>query len=133
MNFCFSDEGRLDLHGALFHPTWTRLAAHIPGANLETNAPEIRNKILYVQDCVNWVAGQIVLVTTTHHKDTRGYNFNEEKVIENVQCVTINEKQFGKIILVTSLQHYHHAGHHEYQAEVLYIFIIFFFSVFVLH
>ena len=23
--------GRLDLHGKLFHPTWTRLAAHVPG------------------------------------------------------------------------------------------------------
>ena len=28
-----STEGaQLDLHGALYHPTWTRLAAHIPGA-----------------------------------------------------------------------------------------------------
>jgi hypothetical protein len=26
-----AEAGRLDLHGKLFHPTWTRLAAHVPG------------------------------------------------------------------------------------------------------
>ena len=29
---------RLELHGALFFPTWTRLAAHTPGTTHETTA-----------------------------------------------------------------------------------------------
>ena len=49
---------RLDLHGKLYHPTWTRLAAHIPGnTQKETTAPGIRNRVLLLQDCVNWPDG----------------------------------------------------------------------------
>ena len=73
--------GRLDLHGTLFFPTWTRLAVHTPGAVRETGAPAPRNRVLWLQDCVNWQAGQVVMVTTTHHKDARGYHFNEERTI----------------------------------------------------
>ena len=46
---------RLDLHGKLFHPTWTRLAAHVPGSvQAATSAPRSRNTVLFLQDCVNW-------------------------------------------------------------------------------
>ena len=46
---------RLDLHGKLFHTTWTRLAAHVPGSSqAATSAPATRNTVLFLQDCVNW-------------------------------------------------------------------------------
>lgn len=105
-----SSQSRLDLHGALFFPTWTRLAAHVPGSTA-TGAPASRNSVIYLQDCVNWIAGQTVAVTTTHHKDTRGYSFNEERLIapSGVKCVSINGKQFGQLTLTQALTHYHHA------------------------
>ena len=111
---------RLDLHGALFFPTWTRLAAHTPGAALATAAPSSRNKVLYLQDCVNWEAGQEVLVTTTHHKDTRGYHKNEQRTIAQggVRCVKVDGREYGQVTLTVALAHYHHAGSREYQAEV---------------
>ena len=105
-----SSQSRLDLHGALFFPTWTRLAAHVPGSTA-TGAPASRNSVIYLQDCVNRIAGQTVAVTTTHHKDTRGYSFNEERIIapSSVKCVSINGKQFGQLTLTQALTHYHHA------------------------
>ena len=115
-----SSGARLDLHGALFFPTWTRLAAHTPGAALATAAPASRNKVLYLQDCVNWEAGQEVVVTTTHHKDTRGYNKNEQRTIAQggVRCVKVDGREYGQVTLTVALAHYHHAGSREYQAEV---------------
>ena len=113
-----TSEARLDLHGALFHPTWTRLAAHVPGAAQETAAPAGRNSVLYLQECVNWRAGQRVLVTTTHHKDVRGYHFNEERAIGAVKCVEVEGEAYGQLTLSEPLAHYHHVGAGEYQAEV---------------
>jgi hypothetical protein len=41
---------QLNLHGKLFHPTWTRLAAHVPGSEEgKTAAPSERNTVLYLQ------------------------------------------------------------------------------------
>jgi hypothetical protein len=116
-----TDGARLDLHGKLFHPTWTRLAAHVPGgAQNETNAPRSRNTVLFLQDCVNWPAGGAILVTTSHHKDTRGYHFNEEAIIASggVTCVTVDGHDYGQVPLTAPLEHYHHAGEREYQCEV---------------
>ena len=112
--------GRLDIHGALFFPTWTRLAGHTPGTIRETQAPASRNLVLFLQDCVNWVAGQRIVVTTTHHKDTRGYHYNEERTIASggTKCLTVDGREYGQITVTEPLTHYHHAGRHEYQAEV---------------
>ena len=112
---------RIDMHGTLYHPTWTRLAAAVPGAvQVATSAPAIRNTELFLQDCVNWPDGGKIIVTTSHVKDTRGYNFNEEATIaaSGVQCVTIDGKDYGKVTLTEPLEHYHHAGEREYQCEV---------------
>jgi len=111
---------RWDFHGTLYHPTWTRLAALVPGER--EDAPDIRNRVLFLQDCVNWPQGGSIVVTTSHVKDTRSYNFNEEALIETntdaVQCVTVDGKPYGKITLQQPLLHYHHAGEREYQSEV---------------
>jgi hypothetical protein len=230
---------RLDLHGKLYHPTWTRLAAHIPGkTQKETTAPDIRNRVLLLQDCVNWPDGvrghrcafkccdtrnedmfidtsapptcislhvcalitahvssalllcsfkQLaylsptphsylahsstiyphppssalthtstthphslsptllhphptltppaphphptrshptaqgeIIVTTSHVKDTRGYNFNEKATIAvgGAKCVSVDGHSYGQVTLTTALEHYHHAGEREYQCEV---------------
>jgi hypothetical protein len=115
-----STEARLDLHGALMFPTWTRLAAHVPGSALATGAPALRNTVLFLQDCVNWLGGQQIVVTTSQHKDTRGYNFNEERTIApaGVKCLSYGGLSYGQLTLTAPLSHYHHAGAHEFQAEV---------------
>lgn len=111
-------------HGKLYHPTWTRLAAHVPGeAQQETGAPASRNTVIFLQDCVNWPAGGTVLVTTSHVKDTRDYTFNEEATIAadddtSVQCISVDGGTYGQVTLATPLQYYHHAGKREYQSEV---------------
>ena len=116
-----NDGSRLDLHGELYHPTWTRLAAHIPGSTqVETTAPAARNTELFLQECVNWPEGGEIIVTTSRAKDTRGHNYNSEGVIASggVACVTVDGKTFGKITLTQPVEHYHHAGDEEYQCEV---------------
>ena len=116
-----NDGSQLDLHGELYHPTWTRLAAHIPGSTqVETTAPAARNTELFLQECVNWPEGGEILVTTSRAKDTRGYNYNSEGVIAagGVACVTVDGNTFGKITLTQPIEHYHHAGDEEYQCEV---------------
>ena len=111
---------KMDLHGKLYHPAWTRLAAHIPGNQSETSAPSVRNTEIFLQDCVNWPEGGEVIVTTSHVKDTRGYDYNERGTIATagVKCVTVDGKDYGKVTLTQSLEHYHHAGLREYQCEV---------------
>jgi len=114
---------RWDFHGKLYHPTWTRLAAPVPGSLASTlNIPNARDSMLFLQDCVNWPQGGKIVVTTSHAKDTRGYNFNEEAIIaagaDAVQCVSVNGETFGLVHLASPLQHYHHAGEREYQCEV---------------
>jgi len=120
--FVTDTEGaRIDFHGKLYHPTWTRLAALVPGnTQAETLAPPIRNSEIFLQDCVNWPELGKIIVTTSHVKDTRGYHFNEEATIalSGVQCVTVDGNQYGKVTLTSPLEHYHHAGTQEYQCEV---------------
>ena len=110
---------RMDLHGKLYHPTWTRLAAPVPGTSMPS-APPVRNSEIFLQDCVNWPDHGRIVVTTSHVKDRRGYDFNEEATIApgGIRCVTIGEKQYGKVALTSPLEHYHHAGKREYQCEV---------------
>lgn len=114
---------RWDFHGELYHPTWTRLAAPIPGNNnnnQESTFNDKRNTEVFLQHCVNWPSGGKIVVTTSHVKDTRSYNYNEENVIapDGVECVTIGGNEYGKITLQEPFIHYHHAGEKEYQCEI---------------
>ena len=59
-------DARMDLHGKLYHPTWTRLAAVGP----VSSTPSIRNREIFLQDCVNWPDNGKIIVTTSHVKDT---------------------------------------------------------------
>lgn len=92
--------GELDLHGAYFAPTWTRLAATVyPG-----------NQRLYLQEAVNWQPGQLLFVTTSVWRDEWD-NQNEVATIRAVE-------DGGFTLLLDEPMRYHHYGGPEYQSEV---------------
>ena len=51
--------GHVEMHGQLFHPTWTRLAATAAAGDT----------VIHLQDWVNWQVGQQILLTTTIFQD----------------------------------------------------------------
>ena len=63
-------------------------------------------------------------------KDTRGYHFNEEAIIApwGVQCITVEGKEYGKVMLTSPLEYYYHAGEKDYQCGVglisRYVFLV---------
>ena len=61
-----------------------------------------------------------MVVTTSRHKDTRDYNYNEKATIgpNGVGCVTVNGRTYGRVNLTAPLNYYHHAAAREYQCEV---------------
>lgn len=101
--------GSIDLHGAKYSPTWTRLAM----------TAKQNDTYIFVQDIVNWQPGQRIVITTTELKDARDFNHNEERTIVSVQKTTLG----GGSTKVTAIQldqalSYRHFGGQEYQAEV---------------
>ena len=68
----------IDLFGHLQQPSWSRLAA--------TAAKDA--SVLYLQECVEWVVGSKLVVTTTHLVDWRRHNQNEEVTVAAVACET---------------------------------------------
>lgn len=100
--------GQLDLHGALFHPTWTRLAA----------TAETGDTTLLLQHCVSWEPGQTLFIATTSFKDSRDFNRNDEAEIAAVRCLHTPQGTFGEVTLGAGLQFPHWAGMGSYQAEV---------------
>jgi len=97
--------GALELHGAQYVPTWTRLAKTVmPG-----------DRVIFVQDMVNWEVGQTILVATTELKDSRDYNRNEERVISAVYS-TIHAN-VAAVEVAEPFEFKHFAGK-AYQAEV---------------
>ena len=105
----------IDMFGALSQPSWSRLAATASAGSNE----------LYLQECVEWIPGATIVVTTTHLIDWRRYNRNEQVEIASVACETIDYLEdgqsahgFARITLTTALQYEHYAVRGEYQAEV---------------
>ena len=96
--------GVLDLHGAQYAPTWTRLAA--PARN--------GSQWLYLQSPVNWEPGQAIILTTTALKDARDYTETEELTVAEVFTLASG---MGAIRTREALRYAHYAGA-EYQAEV---------------
>jgi len=102
-----SVQGVIDLHGALYTPTWTRLALSArPG-----------DTWIFIQDIVNWQPGQRIAITTTELKDARDWHRNEERNIVSVQLATSLGKSVTAIQLDQPLTYLHFGGK-EYQAEV---------------
>ncbi|GBG25007.1 Spermidine synthase [Hondaea fermentalgiana] len=95
--------GVLDIHGAIYHPTWTRLAS-------TANASDTT---IYLQHRVNWQVGQQVVLTGTEIKDARDWHRNEVRTITNVAV----SGEFSSVTLDTALEYTHYGGP-EYQGEV---------------
>lgn len=99
--------GTIDLHGAQYYPTWTRLAM--------TAKPN--DTWIFIQDIVNWQVGQSIVISTTELKDSRDWNRNEERVIVDVKRTTLGGGTVSAIQVNTPLS-FQHFGGREYQAEV---------------
>ena len=91
--------GTLDVHGAPFAPTWTRLAeAAYAGATSLT-----------LQQPVNWVAGQQIVLVTSRFVDEAGDHENELLTIASVA---------GRIVAFEPPLQFNHYGGPEHFAEV---------------
>ncbi|GBG34943.1 G8 domain-containing protein DDB_G0286311, partial [Hondaea fermentalgiana] len=97
------DGGTISVHGSIFHPTWSRLAATAAAGDSQ----------LYLQHRVNWQPGQLLLVTGTELKDSRDWHRNEVRTITAVE----RSGNFARITLSLPLE-YTHFGGVEYQGEV---------------
>ena len=103
---------KVELFGALYQPSWTRLST----------IANVGNNTIYLQECVEWPTGSVILLTTTHLIDTRRHNWNEKVTIASVSCETRIVAgfpySFGKIVTASRLKYSHYAKVYEYQAEV---------------
>lgn len=98
--------GNIDIHGARYFPTWTRLAM--------TAKPN--DSWIFIQDVVNWQIGQRIVIATTELKDARDWHRNEERTITDVKLTTLG--QSVSAIKLDEPLSYLHFGGSEYQAEV---------------
>jgi hypothetical protein len=95
-----SSSGSIDIHGYLFHPTWTRLSsAIIPGDDR-----------VYLADAVNWHVGQKIVVATSIYKD---FEMDQNEV---VTIVSVSDD--GKVLQVSPAFAFSHYSGIEYQTEV---------------
>jgi hypothetical protein len=101
-----SVQGTIDIHGAKYSPTWTRLAMTAKSGD----------SYIFIQDLVNWQPGQRIVITTTELKDSRDWHRNEERTIVSVKRTTLGANVIA--IQLDSPLSYKHFGGKEYQAEV---------------
>ncbi len=74
--------GRVELHGKQYHPTWTRLA----------RLAYAGQSVVYVQDAVNWEVGQQILITTTVLLDcpVRHYQPTTNSLVTALHCTALH-------------------------------------------
>ncbi|KAJ3282588.1 Fibrocystin-L [Rhizoclosmatium sp. JEL0117] len=99
--------GTLDVHGMVYAPAWTRLAA----------TSRKGDKQILIQDIVNWEVGQTIIITTTATKDSRDFNQNDIAVIEDIEAAQ-NIGATTSLVTIKEPLLYDHYGGPEYQAEV---------------
>jgi hypothetical protein len=100
--------GTLSLHGKRYYRTWTRLARRAgPGDN-----------ILYLQDTVNWEAGQEIVLVTTAMRDSRDWHENEVFVIAGVETTNLPSPEVKAVIYLQGTIANLHIARQVYQAEV---------------
>jgi hypothetical protein len=99
--------GTLEMHGQIYAPTWSRLA----------KTANIGDMIIFIQDMVNWQAGQVIMIATTVLKDSLDYHQNEKRKITKIQRAPHLGVNITAITIDTPLIHQHYGGR-EYQAEV---------------
>ena len=96
--------GVVDLHGAHFAPTWTRLAARASAGA----------RWIFLQQIVNWDVGSFIVITTTALKDSRDFTETEEHEI--IDAFTLPTGHTA--LRLASPLKFHHWASSEYQAEV---------------
>jgi G8 domain len=98
--------GTLDLHGKRYYRSWTRLAKSVnPG-----------DKVLFLQDFVNWQVGQRIVLVSTALKDSREWHQNEVLLIAKVDTQPV--ANVGASVTVSTAIKYKHIANSGYQAEV---------------
>jgi hypothetical protein len=102
----YVNNGQIEIHGAYYFPTWTRLAkTALPG-----------DTFILIQDEVNWQPGQQIVITTSQHKDSRDFTQNEQFTIVAVRQTGIDG--INEIELSSPLQYRHVGEKLLYQSEV---------------
>ena len=104
--------GTVDIHGKLFHPTWTKLA-------ITAYAGDDR---IYLQESVNWEPGMEVVIMTSVWEDFEDDHQNERMTIVSIgnsSWTNNNVLYFGNDTS-SRLNFSHYAGT-EYQTEVMLI------------
>lgn len=107
--------GIVDIHGAQFHPTWTRLGRVAWEGSTS----------IYLQDQVNWRVGQNILIVTTVYRDCPDEWKDEwcdgeshQNEVRQITSVNMNaELDEYEIVLDKPLTFTHYAGK-EYQGEI---------------
>lgn len=100
--------GNINIHGRLFHPTFTKLA----------HRAYVGDDRIYLQESVNWEPGMEIVIVTSVWEDYPNNHQNERLTIVSVgdsNWTTNNVIYFGND---TRLSYHHYAGY-EYQTEVL--------------
>jgi hypothetical protein len=102
----FAVTGRIELHGALYSATWSRLAQEVlPG-----------DRVVFTQDSLNWEPGQNVVLTTTALKDARDFSEMETFNITRIWRLSANHPATA-VELSRPVKYRHYVGK-EYQAEL---------------
>jgi G8 domain len=99
---------KLSLHGQRFYQTWTRLAKSV----------EIGQKVLMIQEHVNWQIGQKIVLVTSTIKDARDSNQNEILTISNINHNPPQSLGVGTIVYVSESVKHRHIANEYYQVEV---------------
>lgn len=98
--------GVLELHGKQYYRTWTRLAKTALAGD----------KVLLLQDQVNWEPGQKIVLVTTAMKDSREWHQNEVLTISSLGANP--PPGVGAVVYLASSVTYRHLAVAAYQAEV---------------
>jgi hypothetical protein len=99
--------GTISLHGKQYFRTWSRLAKSV----------KVGEKVLLLQDSVNWEPGQEIVLVTTAMKDSREWHQNEVHTITVVNSPN-PISGVGSAVYVSSPVKYAHIANAGYQAEV---------------
>ncbi|MEW5305209.1 MAG: hypothetical protein WDW36_007766 [Sanguina aurantia] len=92
--------GSLDIHGAYFTPTWTRLSS----------TAQAGNNWVSLQSAVNWRPGQLVVITTSIFRD----EYDNQNEVMRISSVSAD----GKTLVFPQALRSSHYGGSEYQCEV---------------
>jgi len=101
-----SVSGSISLHGKRYFRTWTRLAKSVA----------VGDRVMMVQNQVNWEPGQKIILVTTAMKDSREWHQNEVLTVRGV--VANPATGVGAAVYVNETIKYIHVANSGYQAEV---------------